>query len=122
MKASIKRICSCLIEICTFVKYVTSNENALFFRYKLTLQLVGREGGAGGGAAGAVTWSKCGRGVRASISKPTPFIYLAFEKQNKKKKKNKKKQQQQKTFIYLIVQNVDPFIYCPLTFIPIYCW
>ena len=22
----------------------------------------------------------CGKGVRASISKPTPFIYLAFEK------------------------------------------
>ena len=25
-------------------------------------------------------------------------------------------------FIYWIVQNVDPFIYFPLTFIPIYCW
>ena len=46
-------------------------------------------------------------GVRASISKPTPFIYPAFEKTD--------------PFIYLIVQNVDPFIYCPLTFIPIYC-
>ena len=28
--------------------------------------------GGGGG--------KCGTGVRASISKPAPFIYLAFEK------------------------------------------
>ena len=48
----------------------------------------------------------CGMGVRASISKPTPFIYLAFEKTD--------------PFIYLIVQNVDLFIYCPLIFIPIY--
>ena len=39
-----------------------------------------------------------GTGVRASISKPTPFIYLAFEKTN--------------PFIYLIIQNVDLFIYC----------
>ena len=43
-----------------------------------------------------------GTGVRASISKPTPFIYLAFEKTD--------------PFIYLIIQNVDLFIYCPLTF------
>ena len=40
--------------------------------------------------------------MRASISKPTPFIYLAFEKTD--------------PFIYLIIQNVDLFIYCPLTF------
>ena len=43
-------------------------------------------------------------GVRARISKPTPFIYLAFEKMG--------------PFIYLIVRNVDLFIYryCPLIF------
>ena len=40
--------------------------------------------------------------MRASISKPTPFIYLAFEKTD--------------PFIYLIIQNVDLFIYCPLIF------
>ena len=40
--------------------------------------------------------------MRASISKPTPFIYLGFEKTD--------------PFIYLIIQNVDLFIYCPLTF------
>ena len=34
--------------------------------------------------------------------KPTPFIYLAFEKSN--------------PFIFLIIQNVDLFIYCPLVF------
>ena len=45
-----------------------------------------------------------GTGVRASTSKPTPFIYLAFEKKD--------------PFIYLIIQNVDLFIYCPLTFVP----
>ena len=44
----------------------------------------------------------CGTSGRARISKPTPFIYLAFEKMN--------------PFIYLIVQNVDLFIYCPLIF------
>ena len=40
--------------------------------------------------------------MRASISKPTPFIYLTFEKTD--------------PFIYLIIQNVDLFIYCPLIF------
>ena len=40
--------------------------------------------------------------MRASISKPTPFIYLAFEKTD--------------PFIYLIIQNADLFIYCPLIF------
>ena len=40
--------------------------------------------------------------MRASISKPTPFIYLAFEKTD--------------PFIYLIIQNIDLFIYCPLIF------
>ena len=42
--------------------------------------------------------------MRASNSKPTPFIYLAFEKTD--------------PFIYLIIQNVDLFIYCPLIFEP----
>ena len=40
--------------------------------------------------------------MRASISKPTPFIYVAFEKTD--------------PFIYLIIPNVDLFIYCPLIF------
>ena len=44
-----------------------------------------------------------GTGVRASISKPTPFIYQAFENTD--------------PFIYLIIQNVDLFIYCPLSFL-----
>ena len=45
--------------------------------------------------------------MRASISKPTPFIYLVFEKTD--------------PFIYLIIQNVDLFIYCPLIFfVPIF--
>ena len=41
-------------------------------------------------------------GVRASISKRTPFIYMTFEKTD--------------PFIYLTIQNVDLFIYCPLIF------
>ena len=49
-----------------------------------------REGGGGGG--GAVILVR-GTGVRASILKPTQFIYLAFEKTD--------------PFIYLIIQNVD---------------
>ena len=57
-----------------------------------------REGGGAG---------NCGTGVRASISKPTLFIYLPFEKMD--------------PYIYLIVINVDLFIHCPLIFIPIYC-
>ena len=44
--------------------------------------------------------------MRASISKLTPFIYLAFAKTD--------------PFIYLIIQNVDLFIYCPLIFEPGY--
>ena len=43
--------------------------------------LMGEEEGNGG---------NCGTSVRASISKPTPFIYLASEKKKKKKKKKKK--------------------------------
>ena len=50
----------------------------------------------------------CGMNVQASISKPIPFIYPAFEKTD--------------PFIYSIIQNVDLFIYCPLIFVPIYCW
>ena len=43
-----------------------------------------------------------GTGVRPSILKPTPIIYLVFEKYD--------------LFIYLIVHNVDVhvFICCPL--------
>ena len=33
-----------------------------------------------GRGAGVITWGNCGTGVWASILKPTPFIYLAFEK------------------------------------------
>ena len=55
----------------------------------------------GGGLLGG----NCGMGVRASISKPTPFIYLAFEKMD--------------LFIYLILDHL--FKYCPLIFVPIYC-
>ena len=56
--------------------------------------------GGGGG--------NCGMGVRASILKPNPFIYLTFEKID--------------PFINLIIQNVNLFINCPLIlFIPIYC-
>ena len=55
-------------------------------------------GGGGGGGGGC----NFGTGVWASISKPTPFIYLASEKTD--------------PFIYLIIQNVDLFIYCPLIF------
>ena len=45
-----------------------------------------------------------GTGVRASISKPTPFIYLAFEKMGPF------------IYMYLDIQNVDLFIFCPLIF------
>ena len=44
-----------------------------------------------------------GTGERASISKPSPFIYLAFEKTD--------------PFIYLIIQNAALFIYCSLIFL-----
>ena len=47
-----------------------------------------------------------GTGVRASISKPThSYIHVpGFEKTD--------------PFIYLIIRNVDLFIYCPLIFYP----
>ena len=63
-------------------------------------------GGGGGGGGGYMGYF--GTGVRASISKPNPFIYLAFEKTD--------------PFIYLIIQNVDLFIYCPLIFCTHFCW
>ena len=59
--------------------------------------------GGGGGEGGVQPGGNCGTGVRARILKPTPFIYLAFEKID--------------PFIYLIVQNVDLFIYSPLIFL-----
>ena len=61
-----------------------------------------RSGGSGGGGGGRGNRGNFGTGVRASISKPTPFIYLAYIKKN--------------PFIYLIIQNVDLFIYCSLIF------
>ena len=58
-------------------------------------------GGGGGGGSGGSEGCNCGTDMRASISKPTPFIYLAFEKNTHS-------------------WNVDLFIYCPLNFfIPI---
>ena len=60
-------------------------------------------GCVGGGGGHGKLRGNCGTGVRASISKPTPFIYLAFEKMD--------------PFIYLIIQNVDLFIYCSLVFL-----
>ena len=45
-----------------------------------------------------------GTGVRPSFFKPTPIIYLVFEKND--------------LFIYLIEQNVNIIIYCSLIFIP----
>ena len=45
----------------------------------------------------------CGTGVRASISKPTPYIHLAFERTD--------------PFIYLIIRNVDLFLQCLLIFL-----
>ena len=50
--------------------------------------------------ARGVTWGKFGTGVRPSILKPTPIIYLAFENYD--------------LFIYLIVHNAEIFICCPL--------
>ena len=63
------------------------------------IRLRGRSVGGGGGGE---LRGNFGTGVRASISKPTPFIYLAFAKTD--------------PFIYLIIQNLDLFIYCPLIF------
>ena len=46
----------------------------------------------------------CGMGVRASISKTTAFIYLAFDKNNNNKKQTKKKKKKNK-------KKTDPFTY-----------
>ena len=59
---------------------------------------VGGDGRDRGGGEGGVILSNCGMGVRACISKPTPFIILAFEKTD--------------SIIYLIIRNVDLYIYC----------
>ena len=65
-------------------------------------------GGGGGGGGGGAGGAGCGVTglilvqVCEPVSKPTSFIYLAFEKTN--------------PFIYLIIQNVDLIIYCPLIF------
>ena len=52
------------------------------FIWILTVQiLVGVGGGRGvGGGGGGINGIKCGTGVRTSISKPTSFIYMTFEK------------------------------------------
>ena len=67
----------------------------------LRVPITGSGGGGGGGCNLGVILVRVCEPVTC-ISKPTPFIYLAFEKTD--------------TFIYLIIQNVDLFIYCPLTF------
>ena len=75
-------------------------QNILWYPwYSVILQVDSTRGmGVGGGG-----WSvKFGTGERASISKPTTFIYLAFEIKD--------------PFIYQIIWNVDPFIYSPLIF------
>ena len=80
---------------------MTSGFNFLYDTARSYIVLQGLGGGEGGGGEGC-NRSNFGTGVRASISKPTPFIYLDFEKTY--------------PFIYLIIQNVDLFIYCPLIF------
>ena len=72
------------------------------------MPILGEGGGGRGGGEGGEGGNKgnFATGVRASISKLTPFIYLAFAKTD--------------PFIYLIIQNVDLFIYCPLIFEPCY--
>ena len=51
----------------------------------LVVPVVGSKGaggasGEGGGESGGGNRGNCGTGRQASISKPTPFIYLVFEK------------------------------------------
>ena len=61
---------------CMLTKTVTRLELVLLNgRYNAVNLLWGGGGGGGGGGNG----DDCSTGVRASISKPTPFIYLAFE-------------------------------------------
>ena len=60
------------------------------------------------GLGGGVLAGNFGTGMRASFLKPTPIIYLVFEKND--------------LFIYLIEQNVNIFIYCSSIFIyPLCC-
>ena len=73
-------------------------------------------GGGGGGC-------NCGTGVSqyfetypiflSPIPDPEPYSHTWPLKKNKKKKNKKKKTY---VFTYLIVRNVDLFIYCPLIF------
>ena len=55
-----------------------------FVSYQFFFRFLGEPpvggGGGGGGAAGRILRGNFGTGERASISKLTPFIYLAFEK------------------------------------------
>ena len=74
-----------------------SRADCIYHKFRTEKSHLLVEGGGAGGGVGTF-----GTGVRASISKPTPFIYLAFEKTD--------------PFIYLIIRNVDLFIYCPLIF------
>ena len=53
-------------------------------------------------------------GVRASISKPTPFIYPAFEKNKKKKKKKKTKKKKKNGPIHIL----DSLKYWPIHILP----
>ena len=72
-------------------------------RRPTSLRVRSRAGTGGGGRWGWYLGGYCGTDVRASILKPTPFIYLALKKQTG-------------PFMYLIVQNVDLFIFYPLMF------
>ena len=51
----------------------------MFATHKAVCRHISTRGGEGGGE-GAGNRVNYGTGVRASISKPTPFIYLAFKK------------------------------------------
>ena len=67
-----------------------------------------RRGIEGGGGVGRELGGNCGMGVRARISKPTPFIYLAFEKS---------------THSYTRSSKMLTYSYTGLCFsVPIYCW
>ena len=62
---------------------VITVSDPIFTVYNLNISLIVYLGGGVGEGerrCGAVNGGNCGTGVRASISKPTPFIYLAFEK------------------------------------------
>ena len=74
-----------------------SGKQLLHFKYKIRYLILISGGGGGGGKQG-----NFGTGVQPSCSKPTPIIYLVFEKQY--------------LFIYLTEPNVYKFIYCSLIF------